>query len=347
LVNTEYRFINPVYRIYSGVSMKEKAYIRSIQKTGKSTFIVSLPREWVLSSGLEKGEKVLLELLDDGSIRIKPYTVEEKPQLMERTAALEVKKEETWGIERLLIAYYEAGYNTIVIHQKPYLSEELRNEVRRVLLRLSGLEIVEESSDQLILQVIIDESQIPIKRTLERMENIVRSMILDLKKGIASRNTKILESIIERDNELDKFYFFLGRQAVVAIKGRRRALNMGLEETVLVLPYKTYGKCLEEMGDTLVSVTRYILSKSDRLDVNKLLEIFNYLEKSFEWAVKAFKEDSEEAVKAVSNLYTSFFLSFEQQIYEPDAMILSASRFLSLCIDVLEAHVEKQALVGS
>lgn len=328
--------------------MNKQWHVRSIQKTGRSTFIVSLPRKWVLNHGLEKGSKVLLEFLDDGSLRVKPYLVEEKPILQENRVVLEIESGEDTSIERLLIAYYEAGYDVITINQRPYLSEELRKEVRRALLRLSGLEVVEESSDKLLLQVIIDESQIPIKKTLERMENIVRSMLADLKKSVIENNAKILESIVERDNELDKFYFFLGRQAVLAIKGKRSSLNMGLEDVVLVLPYKTYGKCLEEMGDTLVSVTRYVLSKNELLKErdSKMLEILNYLEKSFEWAIRAFREKSEEAIKTISNLYTSFFLSFEQYLYKPDVIILLASRFLSLCIDIIEAHIERRALIG-
>ena len=327
--------------------MNKQWHVRSIQKTGRSTFIVSLPRKWVLNHGLERGSKVLLEFLDDGSLRVKPYLEEEKPILQENRVVLEIESGEDTSIERLLIAYYEAGYDVITINQRPYLSEELRKEVRRALLRLSGLEVVEESSDKLLLQVIIDESQIPIKKTLERMENIVRSMLADLKKSIIENNAKILESIVERDNELDKFYFFLGRQAVLAIKGKRSSLNMGLEDVVLVLPYKTYGKCLEEMGDTLVSVTRYVLSKNELLKERdrKMLEILNYLEKSFEWAIRAFRENSEEAIKTISNLYTSFFLSFEQYLYKPDVIILLASRFLSLCIDIIEAHIERQALI--
>lgn len=327
--------------------MNKQWHVRSIQKTGRSTFIVSLPRKWVLNHGLERGSKVLLEFLDDGSLRVKPYLEEEKPILQENRVVLEIESGEDTSIERLLIAYYEAGYDVITINQRPYLSEELRKEVRRALLRLSGLEVVEESSDKLLLQVIIDESQIPIKKTLERMENIVRSMLADLKKSIIENNAKILESIVERDNELDKFYFFLGRQAVLAIKGKRSSLNMGLEDVVLVLPYKTYGKCLEEMGDTLVSVTRYVLSKNELLKERdrKMLEILNYLEKSFEWAIRAFREKSEEAIKTISNLYTSFFLSFEQYLYKPDVIILLASRFLSLCIDIIEAHIERQALI--
>jgi len=328
--------------------MSNQEYVRSIQKTGKSTFIVSLPREWVLDHRLKKGSRVLLEILNDGSLRIKPFIEEKIPFTQEDYVVLEIKSGEDTSIERLLIAYYEAGYDMIAINQKPYLSEDLRREVRKTLLRLSGLEIVEETSDKLLLQVIIDESQIPIKKTLERMENIVRSMLTDLKQSVKMDNAEILESIVERDNELDKFYFFLGRQAVLAGKGRKSSLSMGLEEAVLVLPYKAYGKCLEEMGDTLVSATRYLLSNYDlRKENRRIIEILNYLEKSFEWAIRAFKEGDEESIKIISNLYTSFFLSFEQYLYKPDVIILLASRFLSLCIDIIEAHVEKRALIGS
>ncbi|RLE80653.1 MAG: hypothetical protein DRJ51_05405 [Thermoprotei archaeon] len=347
-INKLYRLLPYEYR-YWGISLEEKTYIRSVQKTGKATFIVSLPKEWILNHGLNKGSKVIIEVLDDGSLKVMPFTPARKIFERGAEAVLEMTSGDVTSIERLLIAYYEAGYDVILVKQEPYLSEELRSGIRKVLLRLSGLEIVEESSDAFILQSIIDAAQIPLSRTLERMENIVRSMLSDIEKGLEENDAKILESVVERDNELDKFYFFLGRQVALAIRGRKFATSMGLEDSVLALPYKTYGKCLEEMGDTLVSMSRYLLSGGASLqeEYKRALEILGFLERSFEWAVKAFRENDEGASKAVSNLYTSFFLSFGQDLYKPDVIALSASRFLSLCIDVVEAHVEKRALLSS
>ncbi|MCD6368432.1 MAG: phosphate uptake regulator PhoU [Thermoproteales archaeon] len=320
--------------------------VRTIQKTGKSTYIISLPKKWVEEHGLSKGSRLLLTIMDDGSIKVEPFILKRREFRKGFEVNLELSSGDVTSVERLLIAYYEAGYDKITVVQRPYMAEELRRRIRRALLRLSGLEIVEESSDHMILQSIIDASQIPVSRTLGRMENIVRSMLNDIVKGVGENNTGILQSIVERDNELDKFYFFLGRQVALALREKRIHEIMGFKVPVLALPYKTYGKCLEEMGDTLVSLTRFISSnfKTIKENYSRILEVLGFLERGFEYSVKAFREDDEDAGKAVSNLYTSFFLSFEQDLYKPNVIVLSASRFLSLCIDVIEAHVEKKAI---
>src|SRR5438876_9677201 len=45
---------------------------RKLQLTGGSTYVVSLPKHWVVDSGLKAGDTVFLETEPEGSVLIRP-----------------------------------------------------------------------------------------------------------------------------------------------------------------------------------------------------------------------------------------------------------------------------------
>jgi phosphate uptake regulator len=52
---------------------------RKVQVTGKSTYIVTLPKRWAVDSGLVAGSLVRVSYQDDGSIAIIPPAYEPDP----------------------------------------------------------------------------------------------------------------------------------------------------------------------------------------------------------------------------------------------------------------------------
>ena len=49
---------------------------RKLQLTGGSTYVVSLPKHWVVDSGLKAGDTVFLETEPEGSVMIRPRPTE-------------------------------------------------------------------------------------------------------------------------------------------------------------------------------------------------------------------------------------------------------------------------------
>src|SRR5207249_994348 len=45
---------------------------RKLQLTGGSTYVVSLPKRWVLDAGLKAGDTVFLETEGDGAVSVRP-----------------------------------------------------------------------------------------------------------------------------------------------------------------------------------------------------------------------------------------------------------------------------------
>ena len=84
---------------------------RKLYLTGGSTYVVSLPKKWVKRSGLSQGDSVVVTE-QEGSIIIEPGIVERGP----KEITVNVSAVPSIGaLERLIIAYYLVGYDTIHI----------------------------------------------------------------------------------------------------------------------------------------------------------------------------------------------------------------------------------------
>lgn len=315
--------------------MSSRMHTRRIQVVGGSTYTVSLPKNWVLFNRLKKGDIVIIEELGDNTLLLR--LPEPEPITLGRIkkAQLNLAQGEELGLERMLVALYSAGYDEIKITQSPIISERLRSKLRSALGKLSGMEVVEDAADYIVVQNILDESKLSISKTLDRMELLVRSMLRDLERYSKVEDKELLASIISRDDELDKFYFLLSRQLTLILLGRTSYARAGIEGSAHVLPLKTYGKALEESGDTLVSISRRLMERGGALTKDQL----KLMSKAFSSAVKAFRYDDRKAVREVAAIYSSYF----QETYT-DPLNLLIGRFLALGITMIEAWVDKTAL---
>ena len=59
-----------------------KVETRKVQQVGHSTLMVSLPKEWVIATGLSQGDILTLQQDDDGSLHILPVGVSEKREIV-------------------------------------------------------------------------------------------------------------------------------------------------------------------------------------------------------------------------------------------------------------------------
>jgi len=79
----------------------------------------------------------------------------------------------------------------------------------------------------------------------------------------AQDHMQYLKSIIERDEELDKFYFLLSRQVALSLKSSSYAEKVGIPQRPLLLPYFNYAKTLERLGDVFVSLAKNSSKRSN------------------------------------------------------------------------------------
>ena len=226
-------------------------FIRRLQKIG-SSILVSLPKDWIDANNLEKSSEIEIETSQNSlSITANKDTKPSK----EVVISYPLPKEE--NIVADITGAYLLGYDIIRIKGKTTIPVEDREKIRESMRRLVGVEIVEEESSSIIIQFLLDASSLNPEKILKRMSTIAIGMYNETADGLISDDKSNLQTMPNRDNEINRQYFLLVRLIRSTMVDRRLASVFNLEN-IDVLDYRIAANVLENAGDTIVELANLI-----------------------------------------------------------------------------------------
>lgn len=247
---------------------------RKLQKTGGSTYIVSLPKHWVTASKLKEGDAVSMTIDNRGLLTLDPALGTVKP-----VSRIEIYVEEgEVGAHflRRLIGLYISGHDEVVIRSKTRIPPEIRKVVRDFTRRVIGPEIVEESGNSISVQDVADHSHLDMKKILRRMHLMSRSMHADAMDALAENNKVLALDVVTRDDEVDRLYWFMSKQLSMIVRdaSMARRMDVGIAEATF---YLSASKALERIADHAERIAQSVQSMSvDKVPDRVIQEIRNY-----------------------------------------------------------------------
>ncbi|HZW55818.1 MAG TPA: phosphate uptake regulator PhoU [Nitrososphaerales archaeon] len=224
---------------------------RRVQLTGGSTLVVSLPSDWAKSVGLKAKDEVFIMPQTDMSLLVMPGPRTERTS--ERTIEISANSDEEETL-RAFIANYIAGYDVIRLRFRSHVPELRAKLKAHVRDKLIGVEIVEETSEGILAQCLHGYVDLPLKKALVRMSIITSSMQFDAVKSLSEGDTELASEIIDRDDEVDRFYHFITRQLNLAVHNRRMIQEIGLSTAQDCLNYRLIVKSVERIADHAAQV---------------------------------------------------------------------------------------------
>ncbi|MEM4671746.1 MAG: PhoU domain-containing protein [Desulfurococcaceae archaeon] len=302
-------------------------YVRKIQFTGKSTYIVSLPKKWVLQHGLLPGSQVVVEETDSYVV-IKPFKPGEGGQ--ERIALITVSESDTpESVTRRIIGAYVMGYDKVVIKASGFITPVLRNAVREVVLnKLPGTEIIGEDRSEIQIQVLLSARKAPLVDAIKRLARVVQSVLRDACSVVESGDVKMAQEIAREDDSIDRVFFYVVRLINQVTSGNveKEAVANGVE----LITYRVLSKLLERIGDhatnIAVNATELIERKDLLRSVNTLciesLEVYGM-------AIEAFFEKNPLAIEEIASRARQLKRS-EEQLLGSVIQILKPGELISL-----------------
>ncbi len=230
--------------------MEKREEIRKIQFTGNSSYIVSLPKQWIMDLGLKQGDQIKMVRKDSSALEIYPSKLERKTQRKE-DATIEIDDDETSSIVRKLISLYFLGYKTINVKPKTgRLSPIQRNTIKEAVKRmLMGSEIISDSSGGITIQVLVNLLELSVDGAFKRMIHLAKSMSNDAILAMKENNFDIAQEVINTDDEVDRFGFYIIRQLKIAIQNEHMLKEMGFKNARDCLGYRLVVKNIERAGD--------------------------------------------------------------------------------------------------
>jgi len=278
--------------------------VRRIQLTGKSTYIVSLPRRWVEEVQLTRGEALTIIPQPDKSLLLIPKNVKrlEKPSI----ETIEVSsRDNPNSVVRRVVALYLIGYNIMYITtREERITSIQRNIVKDFVRRkLVGTEIIADSRNGMTLQILLGYPELNVGDALRRMCIITTSMHRDSISALRERNTELAEEIIRTDDEVDRFNFYIIRQLKAAVSDERILKEIGLVTPRDCLGFRLITKSVERVADHAVSISRNSLEIQSGIPnpiVEGLEEMSTFAISSFDQAIKSlFSKDYSLADEAI------------------------------------------------
>lgn len=280
---------------------------RKMQLSGGSTYIISLPKNWIDELKIKVGENVTMVKNSNNSLTIFPR--EKSDQKTKSTAIIPSSQKDSGDfIKRKIIAAYLSGYKTIKIKTKGMRipsehSKSIRDLVRTAMI---GTEIVESSSETIVIQILTRLPELSFDTALKRMYLMANNMVKEAIETLEEVDILHADEVKNMDDEVDRFSLYMRRNLVLAIGNESVLRDMGLKKPSDCLGYRTVVSRIERIADHASLIAKRTKFIEEKIDPKILNKIKNLSEKSlevFEESISSIQEhDFEKAEKVAEKV---------------------------------------------
>ena len=266
---------------------------RRVQISGGSTYIISLPKNWIEELKIKVGENVTIVKNSNQSLTLFPR---EQNDNKKTTAVIySNQKDSGEAVKRKIIAAYLAGYKTIQIKTKGMRIPSEHSKSIRELVRSSmiGTEIVESSSEAMAIQILTRLPELSFETALKRMYLMANNMVKESIEALEEADALHADEVVNMDDEVDRFGLYMRRNLVLAVGNGNILQDMGLKKPSDCLEYRTIISKIERIGDHAGLIAKRIKFIEEKIDPKIISKIKKLSEKSL--------EVFEESITAVQN----------------------------------------------
>jgi phosphate uptake regulator len=265
--------------------------LRKMQVVGRASFSVTLPPDWVKENKLKPSDQITITREDDGTLKLAPATIREEAKEVKIT--IDADKCKYPGLlKRLIIGGYSRGCDSIEIVSKHTISENHRREINDATNGLIGMGIVESTSNRVMLQSVVDASKFPLKPLLKRFCDIITSMYEDALQALKDNDSSLAADIINRENEVNKIYWLMGRQTVAAAYDKNVLKKIELKGTPDLTLHVVIFPRMKQVADYAVDIANNLLAlgKNEISDANlqKIIRLGTMVHELFSNSCEAF-----------------------------------------------------------
>ncbi|MEM2846924.1 MAG: phosphate uptake regulator PhoU [Nitrososphaerota archaeon] len=286
---------------------------RKIQRVGKGTLTISLPYWWVREHNLQQGDIIVVEEAHDGSLILWPAQAG-SDYVLEACKINADLCDQPGLLHRLIVGSYIAGVDLIEVSSETRLNYRHIKEIREAAKLLTGVSIMDENEQHVILQCMLDALKSPIYSILERICNLASSMQEEYFRAFIEGNRELAKMVMIRDEEVNRLYYLFSRALSIAHKKKGFAEKLGVTRSSEISFLAIAGYCLERMADLSKIGARSvlkILTCEVELDQETLQKLTKYYERCKDVREKAMRALFSRDVKLANEAIRKYFEDLE------------------------------------
>lgn len=276
---------------------------RRLQISGGSTYIISLPKNWVRDLGISVGDHVTMVKNPNRSLTL--FSGDGQAEAKSRAIIRVGKKDTSESITRKIIATYLDGYKTIQIRSKGVRIQAEHAKAIRGLVRTSmiGTEVVESSSETITIQVLTRLPELSFETALKRMYLMAANMHTEAMEALSCADVPHSEEIVKMDDEVDRFSLYMRRNLAMSVANARVLQDVGLKRASDCLGYRTVIGRIERIADHAALIAKRIKFVDGKIDpgiMKKISAASGQALRVFENAIAALESRNYEMAERVA-----------------------------------------------
>jgi phosphate uptake regulator len=240
----------------------------------------------------------------DNTTKLKEYYVNVDP------------KEPPQSTLRMIRSLYAIGADIIRVHFKNGAdTPKFKNEIKALARdNFLGSEIIEETQDEITLQILIKHSEFPLEKAVRRMAIVALAANRDAIAALKERSTILFDSVINAHNDVNRLGLYIVRQLKYGIE-RNLYRELGFRTPKEFLLYRIAVNDVESIAQNALNIinnlgtlqkliddeTLFIKEPLDDEIYNQLADFSTQAHQLYDDAIKAlFKRDYKDAEKLIS-----------------------------------------------
>jgi len=309
------------YMEIEGLVERDLGY-RRIQCTGRGSYVISLPKEWVLNLGLEKGSQIAFRVLEDSSLLLTPRSILEgrrkaEERSLRRYCLIVDARDDPKSICRKIISLYVISAELIRVRFREGYSSKFRLPIKNLVKNmLLGSEIIEETPEGMTIQILINHPVFPVEKAIRRMAILALSADRDSIIALKDMDEELIESVIDSCSDVNRLNLYVLRQLKYYLE-RNLYKELGFKTPKEFLGYRIVANNIKSIADNAVNIARnvknlkrliegQVLFLKEVLDeevYSQILEFNNFAHQLFEDSMKAlFKRNYNLADSIISKI---------------------------------------------
>jgi len=306
---------------------------RKVQVTGGSTYTVSLPKTWATDNGISAGSVVEFYPEED-SLLLTPKAEEDRTE-----GTLDITDIEGEQLMRAVVTMYVSGFDIINLETARVTAAQ-RRAIREAAQRLVGLEVIGETGETVILQDLLDSSELSIVNAITRMRLVALSMLSDAITALIEDDDDLASDVVERDDDVDRLWYMTSRVFRGVLRDPSTATEVGLPREVC-FDYHTSARQLERVADHATKIAELALELDDIPDgaAESLQDLLSQATTSIETAMDALLEDDSDVATRHANATREQVDEVDEYAREVDNLVRKLdpqqAQLLGLIVDSL------------
>ncbi|MDP2750772.1 MAG: PhoU domain-containing protein [Nanoarchaeota archaeon] len=263
---------------------------RKLIEFGKNSYIISLPKNWIVKNKLKKGDLIYI---DEKTDEIWLHAKHKQDENKNKEVFINVDGKNMPQIEREITTAYINNHNSFIISGKEL--ENNAKEIRSIIQNLMALEIMDQTATKMVAKDFMDMETVSIIELIRKMDMITREMMSDSKKTLIENK---YENIYLRDEDVNRLSYLVLRVALHALDNPQFAKKSGHKPAYLVSLLRI-AYDIESIADETKRVSKYLREfKPADKSLKDVIDLFEMAENLYLSSIKSFfSKDAETAIK--------------------------------------------------